>query len=282
MKLHSHNNNTTPIFLAAVSSIIFCICLLFLLILTYDPVQDFFIGGGFLVVAAFSNLVNSAKLFVFQGVTVTISTLGYPGIFLLMFLESTSLPIPSEVILPFSGYLVSVGRLDLWVVILLSTAAGIAGSLVDYYLGRLVTASVWRNQRVLRRLHLAEGGGRDSLERAERWFNRYSAKAVLFTRMILGMRTLISFPAGAAKMSMREFLAYSAVGCFLWNALLTILGLYLGSHWSELQGITHYSEIGIIVVLGSVAIWWWFRIKARRIGWWRTIVGDTTPPAVSL
>ena len=83
-------------------------------------------------------------------------------------------------------------------------------------------------------------------------------------------------------MRMREFLAYSAVGCFLWNALLTILGLYLGSHWSELQGINNYSEIGIIVVLGSVAIWWWFRIKARRSGWWRTIMGVTTPPAVSL
>ena len=90
----------------------------------YDPVQDFFIGGGFLVVAAFSNLVNSAQTVCFSGRYGHHIYARVSGIFLLMFLESTSLPIPSEVILPFSGYLVSMGRLDLWIVILLSTACG--------------------------------------------------------------------------------------------------------------------------------------------------------------
>ncbi|HZW58026.1 MAG TPA: DedA family protein [Nitrososphaerales archaeon] len=218
-----------------------------------DTLEDAVTQAGSLraAVGSFSALFSSILLLASQGVTSTISAIGYPGVFLLMLLESTSLPIPSEVILPFSGYLASLGTLNLWIVIFLSTAAGIAGSLVDYYLGAV--AAKWGERKSLRGIRIGET---ILVKKVELWFNRYGSLAVFLTRMIPGARTLVSFPAGAARMKMSRFLTFTALGCFLWSAVLTYLGFFLGSRWSEILGTFHYLSIAILIAVGCTLFAW--------------------------
>jgi len=111
-----------------------------------------------------------------------------------MILESSSLPLPSEVVLPFAGYLVYKGNLNFWVTIFVATVAAIIGSLIDYYIG-LKGIEVLSKRRVLGRIIFSM----DQLAVAGRWFQKYGALAIFLTRLILVLRTIISFPAGAAK-----------------------------------------------------------------------------------
>lgn len=223
---------------------------LIVVIFSFDAVEDIVFDQGVVYAQAGAGFMGSVIVGVSNFVIDVILRLGYYGIFGLMFLESTSLPIPSEVILPFAGYLASLGKLDPWVVIALSTLAGILGSLVDYYLGR--AAGNWERHRFLSRYSKR---GSEALERANRWFEQYGSRAVFFTRMIPGFRTLISFPAGAARMKLSKFALWTGLGCFFWSALLVYSGLYLGSHWTALLGIIRYVGIAAVVTIGVIAIW---------------------------
>ena len=124
---------------------------------------------------------------------------GVTVIFVLMTLESSSLPIPSEVILPLSGYLVSLGKLNLYLVVAAATAGSILGSIVDYYIGLLIGIEGIEKRKLI---------NENSLRRAVEWFKKYGAYAVFFTRMLPGMRTLVSFPAGAFKMDVFKFILF--------------------------------------------------------------------------
>lgn len=216
-----------------------------------DVLEDILIEGvslgGSLVVWPFSLLLRAILIFT-QDVTLTVSSLGYVGIFGLMFLESTSLPIPSEVILPFAGYLVFLGQLNFWLIILVATIAGVAGSLIDYYIG-FKGVSILERRKFLSNLFFSKG----RLEAAQNLFQKYST-AVIFTRMIPGFRTLISFPAGAVRMPLAKFAAYTLLGCLLWDLILVGGGVYVGSNWAEIAGISNYlivaSIIGVLFVLG--------------------------------
>jgi membrane protein DedA with SNARE-associated domain len=202
-----------------------------------------------------------AIISVTRNVTGAISSWGYVGIFTLMLLESTSLPVPSEVVLPFAGYLVSLGQMSFWATLALATGAGIAGSLVDYYIG-LRGGDFLKKRRILGRVLFSM----DQLNVVANWFNRYGAVTVFLSRLIPGFRTLISFPAGAVKMSLPKFAAYTAVGCLLWNGLLIYSGYFLGSSWKQVAGVSHYIIIGIAVVLvvSFVGFLLWRRRRAKR------------------
>jgi len=212
-------------------------------IILLDILEDALIDSGILAGAPFDLLLNAIVTFT-QNVTATISSWGYNGIFLLMTLESSSLPIPSEVVLPFSGYLVSLGQLNLWVTILVSTLAGITGSMIDYYIGRKGMKTLSR-QRVLEKLLF----NRANLETAEKWFNKYGTLSVFLSRMIPGFRTLVSFPAGALRMSLLKFITFTIAGCLIWNSVLIYIGLYLGTNWREVAGISHYLIIGLLAAI---------------------------------
>ena len=217
-----------------------------------DTLEDTLIEGGSFAGTPIGTILNAIIAFT-QGVTTTISSWGYAGIFLLMLLEASSLPIPSEVILPFSGYLVSLGQLNFWIIILDSTLAGITGSLIDYYIGRKGTNLLVR-RRVLDKLLF----NKTRLEMAETWFDKYGAFAVFLSRMIPGFRTLVSFPAGAVKMPIRKFVAYTTAGCIVWNAFLVYIGVYLGTNWRMVASVSHYLIIGgvaaILVILAVFLI----------------------------
>lgn len=195
-----------------------------------------------------------------QPITTTVSSWGYEGIFFLMLLESSSLPIPSEVILPFAGYLVSKGQLDFFAALATATLAGIGGSLIDYYIGLKGTNALLEH-KILGRAFFS----RSQLETVARWFNRYGSQIVLFSRLVPGFRTLVSFPAGAVKMKLPKFIALTTVGCLIWNTALIYVGVFLGSNWKIVAGYLHYVIIAAVVaVVVAVGVWYYLRRRQRR------------------
>jgi membrane protein DedA with SNARE-associated domain len=194
-------------------------------------------------------------------ITSTVASWGYGGVFALMLLEASSLPLPSEVVLPFAGYLVSTGHLEFMVTLAVATIAAIAGSLIDYYIG-LKGVEALTKYRLLGRTVFSES----QLKVAGNYFYRYGTVMVFVGRLIPVVRTLISFPAGAVKMPLGKFIGYTAVGCLLWNSLLIYVGYYLGSKWQEVAAFSHYIVIGVavIAVLTFAGYLIWRRNKRRK------------------
>ena len=171
---------------------------------SFEFLEDVFIEGAPLTSGPLVRAIMS-----FTGnVKDTVSSWGYLGIFGLMLLESSSLPVPSEVILPFSGFLVFKGQLNFIVTVAVATVAAIMGSLIDYYIG-LKGIEVLTKRKVLGRALLSM----DQLTFAGKWFNKYGSLTIFLARLIPGIRTLISFPAGAAKMPLAKFLVFTTAGC---------------------------------------------------------------------
>ena len=176
-----------------------------------------------------------------------ISITGYGGIVLFMALESACIPIPSEVIMPLSGYLAWKGTLSLVGVILAGSLGSMLGSLVAYYAGlKLGRPLIVRYGRYIL---LRES----DLETAERWFARYGGKATLIARLVPVVRTFISLPAGIAKMEVKRFTLYSFVGSVPWCAFLAILGYRLGDSWRAIfDDYGHFIDLAVIA--GIVAL----------------------------
>lgn len=184
-----------------------------------------------------------------SAVVAAINGTGYAGIFGLMFLESTSLPIPSEVILPFAGYLVSIGKVGFGPTVSIAVGAGVLGALVDYYIGWVLGMRVVSNYSS--RFFI----GRDQLQRVEALFAKHGGLIIFASRLIPGVRTLASFPAGSAKMSVSRFVVFTAAGCAMFDAALVYAGDYLGTHWSAIKviGIMEVGATAAVLLLGAFA-----------------------------
>jgi len=177
--------------------------------------------------------------------------LGYPGIFVLMVMESATLPVPSEVVLPLGGYLVYQGRLEFWSVVAVATLGSLIGTMIDYgigyYLGR---PAVLRYGRIVRFSH-------ERLATTERWFNRHGTNVVLLARFVPLLRTLIAFPAGIVRMEPKRFLAYSAVGILVWDIALVYIGFLAGQNSARISSIleSYFLPLGLasIVIVAVVA-----------------------------
>ena len=174
---------------------------------------------------------------------------GYGGLFLLMALESASLPVPSEIVLPLAGYLVSTGAMDFWTAVAVSTVASLAGALVDYYIAlKLGRPFVVRVLGVVK-LH------RNSLDRAERWFERSGQWTVFAARFVPVLRTVISLPAGLFEMGLKPFVLMTVAGCLIWSTFLIYAGDLAGSAWAGALG-SPSSAVDVlsgIVAVGSAA-----------------------------
>ncbi|MGK5523081.1 DedA family protein [Micromonospora sp. URMC 107] len=187
-----------------------------------------------------------------------IDAAGAIGVALLVALESIVPPIPSEIVLAMAGYLASEGRFNVVLVGLAATAGSLAGALVLYWLG--AAAGEDRLKRWLDRLPLVD---LDDLERADRWFERHGRWAVLFGRMMPVVRSLISIPAGANRMPLPEFIAFTTLGSGIWNALFVGLGYALGSRWQQIEQYSKWFDYGIIAIF-VVMIGLWAVKKTRR------------------
>ena len=203
-------------------------------------------------------LIGAIMSFV-GNVTATIESWGYTGVFILMVLESSSVPIPSEVILPFAGFLASLGQLDFWITVLIATVAGVLGSIIDYYIGLKGVDSLTKH-RILGRILFSPS----QLSTASRWFEKYGSSMVLLSRLVPGFRTVVSFPAGAVRMSITKFVTYTIAGCFVWNVILVYLGWFLGSHWEQVAGISRYLILATIVAIAIIIIVYVIRIRQKQ------------------
>jgi membrane protein DedA with SNARE-associated domain/uridine phosphorylase len=192
--------------------------------------------------------------------TLLIHSLGYGGIFILMALESMIFPIPSELVMPFAGFLIVTGHFDLPTVIVVSSLGSITGSLLSYGMGTLGEPVVLRYGRymLLNRHHL---------EWTELFFFRHGGKTIFFSRFIPVVRHLISIPAGLARMSLIPFILYTAAGATLWNGFLTYLGMRLKENWWIIQRYTHIADYFVVAGLIGVVVYLGLKVKrARRAG----------------
>jgi membrane protein DedA with SNARE-associated domain len=181
---------------------------------------------------------------------------GYGGIFVLSVLESANIPIPSEVILPFSGFLVAEGEFAFWFVVLAASLGNVVGSWASYELGRYGGRSFLR--RWGKFLLLSPG----DVELAERWFTKYGGAAVFFSRLLPIVRTFISFPAGIAKMPRVRFLTLTFAGSLPWNMLLAYVGVVLGENWRTLEGYFRALDwVILILIIAVIGLWVWRHVR---------------------
>lgn len=186
-------------------------------------------------------------------ITATISASGYVGVFLLMAAESANLPIPSEVIMPFSGSLILTGRFAFLPVVLAGTFGNLAGSLLSYGVAR------FGGRPFLERYGKYLFISHDHLALADRWFDRYGLGAVFFGRLLPIIRTFISFPAGLAKLPIGLFSLITFVGALPFVALLTWVGYILGQNWEALRPYFRSADGVIVGVIVLVIVWRIFR-----------------------
>lgn len=181
----------------------------------------------------------------------TMQQMGYLGVVLLMFLENVFPPIPSEVVMPLAGFSATQGQLTLRGVILAGMAGSVLGAIPLYYLGR------WLGTERLARW--AERHGHwvllspGEIERADRWFGRHAKSAVFFARLVPGVRSLISIPAGMCGMPLGRFLLLTAAGTLLWSGLLASAGRLLGERY---QAVSRYLGPVTYGVLGGLLLWY--------------------------
>jgi membrane protein DedA with SNARE-associated domain len=192
-------------------------------------------------------------------VTATISHVGYWGVFFLMFLESACIPIPSEVIMPFSGFLVVSGQFTLLGVTVIGALGNLLGSILAYWVG-------YRGGRPL-----IEKYGKyilishHDLDRAEHFFQKYGEATTFFSRMLPIIRTFISLPAGIAKMDFKKFVIYTFLGALPFSLLLAWAGVQLGERWDALRPYFHKFDLVIALALVLFVAWWiWRHIRNSK------------------
>lgn len=208
------------------------------------------------------SFIDSTLEFVVGLVVSFIEQTSYAGITFLMALESANIPIPSEVIMPFSGFLAAQGKLDL---ILVSLAGGVGctiGSLASYFLGR-VSNETWVKGFV-------RGWGRffineEELERGERWFQKYGDIIVFTSRLMPVVRTFISFPAGMARVNLTRFIIYTFTGSLIWSYFLAWIGFKLGENWDVLRPIFRQFDY-LIILTGVIGLVWYLYHRGKKFG----------------
>lgn len=175
-------------------------------------------------------------------ITITLA-LGYPGVVFLMALESMVVPLPSELILPFAGYLAATGEFNLWLVGIAATIGSLIGSLISYGMGSCGGKRLVR--RFGRYLLLDEA----DLNATENWFRTQGEKTIFIARFIPVVRHLISIPAGIGKMDLKKFSLYTVLGAGVWNMVLIWLGFYLGQNWRQVRQYSEYLSLAVVALL---------------------------------
>lgn len=194
-------------------------------------------------------------------VSAVIGTTGYAGIAFLMALESTMVPLPSELVMPFAGFLAAEGRLNIGLVIFFSSTGSLAGSVVSYYVGKLGGIPLVR--KLGKYVLLDE----EDLETSERWFSKYGERTIFVCRFIPVIRHLISIPAGVARMDIRRFCIYTVIGATIWNAILAYLGYLLRENWEILHHYMRPVSIAVFLLLSfAFAVFFYKHIAKKLIG----------------
>ena len=188
-----------------------------------------------------------------------ISTYQYLGIMFLMALESACMPVPSEIVMPFSGYLVvRDGEMSMLGVVLAGSVGCTLGSIgayiVGFYAGRPFIVR-YGKYILLNEKHLVT---------AEKWFEKWGDKATFIARLLPVIRTVISLPAGIAKMDFRKFVFYSFVGSVPWTLMLAYVGYWLGPEWESIKGVFRGLDIVVVLAVVLVIVWYVYRLRKNH------------------
>ena len=212
-----------------------------------------------------SELIVQLPELIKQAVSVN-PLMGYGAIFAAMFLENLFPPIPSELIMPLGGFLVQQGELQFIPVVLAGLVGTVFGALPWYGIGRLINEE--RIEHWLERHGRWIGISPAELARSRRWFNRFGTALVFWGRLVPGIRTLISVPAGIEMMPLAPFLIWTTAGSLIWTLLLTVAGLLLGESYSNvelwIEPVSKVIKVGLVITVVAVAVWLVLRIWRRR------------------
>jgi membrane protein DedA with SNARE-associated domain len=190
--------------------------------------------------------------------TDVIAALGLAGIFVLMFLESACIPIPAEATMMFAGFAVSQGKMGLGAAIAAGVAGNVAGAWVVYYVG------LYGGRPFIDRYGKYVLLRHEHIELTERWFAKYGALAVFFCRLVPGVRSFVSLPAGVARMPLWKFTLYTALGCVPFVAVLTWLGMKVGANWEHVLHQAKWLDYVIVAVVLVLIVWFVARTVRRR------------------
>jgi membrane protein DedA with SNARE-associated domain len=167
----------------------------------------------------------------------------YPLVFILMTMESALIPVPSEVVMPFSGFLVSRGSMDFWIAVLSGVLGNLTGSLIAYYIG---VRAGW--ELLLRIKVISKVISESEIRKAENLLRRRGSEAVLIGRMMPGVRTVISLPAGMSRVDLSRFVLFTIAGSIPWNALLVYSGMILEDNWGLVSSYLDQVFVAILVI----------------------------------
>ncbi len=185
--------------------------------------------------------------------TALIANMAYLGIFVLMTLESMIAPVPSELVMPFAGFLVADGKLNMWLVILVSSLASITGSLISYFV------AYFGEKELIQHFGKLMFMDEEELEWAQRWFQKRGSITILISRFIPVIRHLISIPAGLAKMDLKRFILFTAVGATVWNTFLLWVGMQLRERWDLVHKYSNQLDVLVIILLVAGVTYYAYR-----------------------
>ena len=204
----------------------------------------------------FEEIISTISNFVLD----VIEAWGYTGVFFLMLLESANIPVPSEIIMTFSGFLASVGKFNFWLVVLVGALGNLVGSWINY---GIAYRYGHKSEKVLSKLGLMNA---EEFKLAENWFKRFGLFSVFIGRLLPVVRTFISFPAGIFKVSLLEFSLLTFFGSFLWSWALTYLGYLAGENWNFLAPYFKQADFIIVALILVGSVWLiYHRILKRMI-----------------
>jgi membrane protein DedA with SNARE-associated domain len=191
-------------------------------------------------------------------ITGAIESGGYLGIFVLMALEGSFIPVPSEIILPFSGFLASQGHFSVWIVAFIGAVGNIVGTLFTYGIARYVGLPfLYKYGKYVLVTH-------HDIETAQRLFEKYGIAIIFITRLIPGIRGFLPIPAGVAKMKVLPFVVFVFIGSFLWSLFLTYVGVVIGENWETFGRYAH--EVGtVLVLLMFIIVGWWLNRQFKQL-----------------
>ena len=189
-----------------------------------------------------------------------VETLGYPGLFLLVLLESTLVPVPSTLVFPFAGFLAAKGVFSLPLVLIINSVGALVGSGIGYWVGAAGGKPLllkYGKYLLIRR---------KDIERTEQWFANHGKATVLIARFVPVVRHIISMPAGIARMRLVPFFVQTFIGSTLWGGFLILLGYYMGEHWDTVANKIKRFDlvIGVTIVVAVLVIAVRFFLKRRR------------------
>ena len=199
-----------------------------------------------------------------EWITETMESLGYLGIGLLMFLENLFPPIPSELIMPLAGFTASKGdEINIILAIMAGVVGTILGALPWYYVGKLVGEKTL--ERLADKYGKWMGISSEDINKSHIWFEKQGAKAVLLCRLVPGVRTLISLPAGINEMPLIPFIIYSTIGTTIWVSLLTLAGYFLGEKYELIdEYLAPVSKIVFVILIIAFCLWLWRKNQQKK------------------